>query len=251
MIERTESEGIVTLRLAHGKASAMDLELCDELARQVEACSDAAAVILTGSGSIFSAGVDLFRILNDGDKYTARFLPALERTIRALFTLERPVVAAVNGHAIAGGCVLAAGCDIRLLAQGGARIGVPELLVGVPFPAIVLEVMRFAVAPHRLQEVVYTGGTFGGEDALARGLVDEIVPADALMSRAMDLAKRLADIPREAFAQAKRQMRAPALAAADAFASRDADATARQWRSEETRERIARYMERTVGKKGV
>lgn len=251
MIERTESEGIVTLRLAHGKASAMDLELCDELSREIEGCENAAAVILTGTGSIFSAGVDLFRILNDGDAYTARFLPALERTIRLLFTLERPVVAAVNGHAIAGGCILAAACDIRLLAQGNGRMGIPELLVGVPFPAIALEVMRFAVAPQRFQEIVYTGGTFAADDALARGFVDEIVPADAVMSRATDFAKRLADIPRAAFAQVKRQLRAPAIAAADAFASHYADDTASQWRSPETRERIARYMERTVGKKGV
>lgn len=249
MIERTDSDGIVTLRLAHGKASAMDLELCEELSKQIDSCRDAGAVILTGSGNIFSAGVDLFRILNGGESYIERFLPALGTVIRALFTLERPVVAAINGHAIAGGCILAAACDLRFLVRGGARIGVPELLVGVPFPAIALEVVRFAVASHRLQEVVYTGATFSGEDALARGLADEIVEDGLLITRATDAASRLADIPREAFNLAKRELRAPALAAADLYASRHAQETARHWSAPETRERIARYMERTVGKK--
>src|SRR5947207_14692026 len=106
MIERTESDGIVTLRLAHGKASALDIELCDELRRQFAAASSARAVILTGTGSIFSAGVDLFRLTSEGTAYVERFWPALSGMLDDLFHFPRPVVAAANGHAIAGGCFL-------------------------------------------------------------------------------------------------------------------------------------------------
>src|SRR4051794_27587744 len=155
MIERTSDDGILTLRLAHGKASALDVELLDALLRELDgAAEQARALLLTGTGSIFSAGVDLFRLTRDGSDYVRRFLPLLSRCLRALFAFPRPVVAAVNGHAIAGGCILALASDIRLMAEGGGRIGVPELLVGVPFPAAALEIVRFAVPPDKVQSLV-------------------------------------------------------------------------------------------------
>src|SRR5215468_11136285 len=133
MIERSERDGILTLRLAHGKASALDVELLDALLRELEgAAEDVRALILTGTGSIFSAGVDLFRLVREGADYVRLFLPLLCRFLRTLFTFPRPVVAAANGHAIAGGCILVLAADVRLMAEGAGRVGVPELLVGVP-----------------------------------------------------------------------------------------------------------------------
>ena len=76
------------------------------------------AVILTGSGSSFSAGVDLFRVLKDGPEYGRRFLPVLDNFLRAALTLPKPMIAAINGHAIAGGCILAATCDHRIMSEG-------------------------------------------------------------------------------------------------------------------------------------
>src|ERR687884_624248 len=143
MIERTESEGIVTLRLNHGKPSAMDVELLEALQRELTACADARAVVLTGTGSIFCAGVDLFRLTSEGAGYVRRFFPLLRDALRQLFAMPLPVVAAANGHAIAGGALLVYACDARLMS--GGRIGTPELLVGVPFPASAMEIVRFAV----------------------------------------------------------------------------------------------------------
>src|SRR4051812_22503253 len=108
MIERTQQDGVLTLRLAHGKVSALDVELLDALLRELDGVAeDVRALVLTGTGSIFSAGVDLFRLTRDGADYVRRFLPLLSRFFRALFAFPRPVVGAVNGHAIAGGCVIA------------------------------------------------------------------------------------------------------------------------------------------------
>lgn len=250
MIEREESNGIVTLRLAHGKASALDVELLEALQVEVEAVaeSDARAIVLTGTGSIFSAGVDLFRIVDEGADYVARFLPELDGAIRALFTFPKPVVAAVNGHAIAGGCILVAACDYRVMARGSGRIGAPELLVGVPFPALALEVLRHGSSPQRLQEIVYTGGTWTAEDALERGLVDEAVEPDALLERAVAVATQMAAIPPESFRIVKRQLRRPALDRAERLAATDADA-AEVWSAPETHARIRAYLERTIGKR--
>jgi enoyl-CoA hydratase len=204
MIERSEIDGIVTLRLAHRKASALDIELCDELRRQLDASRGAGAVILTGSGNIFSAGVDLFRLVDGGAPYVERFYPALREMLELLFTFPRPVVAAANGHAIAGGCLIVAACDYRLMSAG--KIGMPELLVGVPLPAIAAEILQFA-AGRDAQWLTYTGGTVAPDEALQRGLIDEVVAPDLLMTRAMDTAKRMAAVPADAFRITKLQFR--------------------------------------------
>src|SRR5262245_51897637 len=181
MIERTMNDGILTLRLAHGKASALDIELLQALQDEfVGAAKDSRAVILTGTGSIFSAGVDLFRLTREGPDYVRRFLPVLSGFVRSLFAFPRPVVAAVSGHAIAVGGILVLASDVRLMAEGDGRIGVPELLVGVPFPSAPLEVVRFAVPRHKIQELIYTGKTVRPQEALAAGLIDRVIPSSEL-----------------------------------------------------------------------
>ena len=113
---------------------------------------DAKAVVLTGQGKIFSAGVDLLRCSDGGADYVRQFLPALHQLYDAVFFHPKPVVAAINGHAMAGGCVLACCADRRIMARDGGRIGVTELLVGVPFPALAFEIMRCATPPHYFAE---------------------------------------------------------------------------------------------------
>src|SRR5207245_1626119 len=101
MIERDLTEGIATLRLEHGKASALDLELCEALQREIEAAAesdDVRALILTGTGSIFSAGVDLPRLINGGKEYVQDFVEALDAMLRALFLFPKPAIAAINGQ---------------------------------------------------------------------------------------------------------------------------------------------------------
>jgi enoyl-CoA hydratase len=245
MIERELDDGILTLRLAHGKASAMDVELLEALGREMDAVGDARAVILTGTGSIFSAGVDLFRVTDGGKEYVDRFLPLLSAFVRALFTLPVPVVAAVNGHAIAGGGVMTLAADYRLMAEGNGRIGVPELLVGVPFPAAPLEVVRFAVSPDRVQALIYTGRTLLPDEARAFGIVDEVVPADALPARAREVAAQLAALPPEVFRMTKQALRADALARMDGAAEYDRAAHA-AWAAPETHARIRDYVQRTM-----
>lgn len=245
MIVRELDDGILTLRLAHGKASAMDVELLQALGRELEDVGGARAVILTGTGSIFSAGVDLFRITDGGHPYVDRFLPLLSAFVRALFTLPVPVVAAVNGHAVAGGGVMTLAADYRLMARGNGRIGVPELLVGVPFPAAALEVVRFAVSPDRVQAVLYTGRTLLPDDALAQGMVDEVVEADALLARAREVAGQLAGLPPEAFRMTKQRLRAEAVARMDGAAEYDRAAHA-AWSAPETHARIREYVQRTM-----
>ena len=187
MIERKDANGIRTLKLAHGKVSALDIELGEAFLTEMRDALDPSvkAVILTGSGSSFSAGVDLFRVLKDGPEYGRRFLPVLDNFLRAALTLPKPLIGAINGHAIAGGCILAATCDHRIMSEGTARIGIPELAVGVPFPALPLQIMAARVADGPLRDLVFTGRTVLIDEAKALGLIDEKCPSGMLMDRAI------------------------------------------------------------------
>lgn len=247
MIERNDVDGVAILRLAHGKASALDVELLEGLEHALNEVerSEARAVVLTGTGTIFSAGVDLFRLIGEGRPYVERFFPLLARSIRKLFLYSRPVITAANGHAIAGGCILMASSDYRIMAAGKGRIGVPELVVGVPFPAVILEIMRFATAPQHLQRVIYTGATFLPEEALTAGLIDEVVEPAALESRALAVAQQLASLRPEPFRITKMQLRGDVVQRAERFS----DETAiEEWSSPETHAHIREYLDRTVGK---
>jgi enoyl-CoA hydratase len=251
MIEITKHEGILTLRLAHGKASALDLELIEALAlafAEANAADDVNAVILTGTGSIFSAGVDLFRMTDQGRAYTEQFVPALSRMVLDLFSFPKPLVVAANGHAIAGGCILTLAADYRLMASGNGRIGMPELLVGVPFPAAILEVVRFCVPPQHLQSLVYTGRTVQPDDALRFGFVDEVVAPDALLTRAGEIARHLAALPPKLFAMTKHQLRDKAISRAKHYAHELDDDVREIWSEPETHERIRAYLAKTVRK---
>lgn len=211
MIDVSERDGIAVLTLTHGKANALDVEFCQAISDQFDDLRGhpARAIVLTGTGRIFSAGVDLLRISAEGTAYVQRFLPALHRLYDTVFNYPKPVIAAVNGHAIAGGCVLAGCADRRIAARDAGRIGVTEMLVGVPFPAMAFEVMRFATSPQYFPDVILSGATYLSDEARIRGLVDEAVEPAELMERALAVAHTLAALPPATFALTKQQIRQP------------------------------------------
>jgi enoyl-CoA hydratase len=241
-------DGVALLTVQHGKANAADTDLLRALTAAMQDLekADCRAVVLTGTGSVFSAGADLMRVLEGGDAYLDEFLPALSELLQTLFRFPKPLVAAVNGHAIAGGCVFACACDRRLMAEGKARIGLPELLVGLPFPVDGLEIMRFATGGGSLPGLVLPGAALLAADAVRHGLVDEAVPAEELLPRATTVAARLGRVPFESFRLTKEQLRRPALALMTTDrAAREAE-TRRAWGSAEARAAIAAYVEQTL-----
>ena len=209
MINVDDVEGVAVMSLAHGKVNALDLELLQAITTTVNGLADANAVVITGAGRAFSAGVDLKRMVDDGPAYVSAFLPALSEALLAVFDLPRPVVAAVNGHAIAGGAILALAADVRLMSAG--TIGLTELLVGVPFPAAPLGIAAHA-AGHHIQNLVLTGRTVGPDEAAALGLVDAVVAPEDLLARAVAQAAALARIDAPVYARSKDALHAPARA---------------------------------------
>jgi enoyl-CoA hydratase len=229
----------LVLRLNRPPVNALDVDTLEELSDQLDATesSDATAVVLTGAGTVFSAGADLYRVLEAGPDYIDAGIAALTRAFETLFVFPRPVVAAVNGHALAGGCILTCACDYRIMSESAGTIGAVELKAGVPFPAWALEVLRHAVNNHHVQEIVYTGRSYPPDVALDKGLVDEVVPSDALMARALEMADELAAVPPTTFALMKRALRKPAVEAARAGALGDDEIKA-AWRSQEVHDAI-------------
>ena len=250
MIEMTQRGPVAILRIVHGKANALDTELCEAIAGQFQGlrAAPAQAVVLIGQGRMFSAGVDLIRLSKGGAAYVREFLPALHRLYETVFFFPKPVVAAVNGHAIAGGCVLQCCADRRIAARDGGRIGVTELLVGVPFPPMAFEVMRFATPPSFFAEAVLSGATYAPDAALARHLVDEMVEPDALLDRAIAAAETLAALPPPTFAMTKQQIRQPAADRLAKDGARLAAAAEEIWTAPETLAHIRDYVSRTFKK---
>jgi enoyl-CoA hydratase len=144
--------------------------------------------------------------------------------------------------------VLACCADWRIMGRGGGRIGVTELLVGVPFPALAFEIVRFAVPPRHLPEFTFGGATYDTEAAVQRGWVDEVVDADALMGQAMAAAQRLARLSSPAFAQAKKQLRLPVAERLEHSGAATDKTVADIWAAPETLGYIRDYVARTLNK---
>jgi enoyl-CoA hydratase len=232
---------VQVLALSSGRVNALDVELLEELTEAVRELqrSGAGALVVTGAGRVFCAGVDLNRVLQGGADYTDRLIPALSYAFDALFCYPGPTVAAVNGAAIAGGCVLACACDRRLISPD-AQIGASEVRVGVPFPAAALEVVRYACGDHA-EEVLLGGRLYRGDDAVANGLAHRVV--EDLVEAAVAEAADLGDISVDAYAHTKAQLRAPAVARIREAGGIDHEVR-QLWGADQTRQRIADSLER-------
>ncbi|HEX2163811.1 MAG TPA: enoyl-CoA hydratase/isomerase family protein [Thermoanaerobaculia bacterium] len=239
MIDLERHENLVLLRLAHGRVHALDLELVRALLSALDEAEEAGAVVLTGSGSVFSAGVDLVRVDAEGADYLADYLADLDRLFRRLLLFPRPVVAAINGHALAGGWVLACASDVRLAAEGDFTVGVTELAVGVRFPRSALEAFRLATPPPLAAGLALRARRVPVVEAAEHGMVDELLPPERLLPRAFEIAAEMAPTPSETIATTKRQLREAGLGSAED----DVADTFRDWNSPETRGRIRAYLD--------
>jgi enoyl-CoA hydratase len=248
MIEFEERGVVSVLRMARGKGNALNADLVSALVDALERLerSPARAGILTGEGKAFCAGVDLLTLVEGGPDYVRRFLPLFARLLERLATFPKPLVAAVNGHAIAGGAMLVLTADQRLLARGTARMGLTEVKVGVVFSARAMEIARFATPPQHLSTLILTGRTWQPDDALARGLVDELIEPERLLDRAREVAEELAAIPTATFTATKLALRRPMIEAAREQGAKTDAAVLAHWASPDTIREVARFAEQAL-----
>ena len=248
-LERSTEGDVTTLTMRHGPVNALDIELCDAITHAFAAVANdgtTRAVILRGGNGIFSAGVDLRRIVDEGPDYTRRFLPALSQVFEAVFSCPAPIVAAIDRHAIAGGAVLAMAADVVVAAADDrSRIGLTEMAVGVPFPAIAIEIARLRLGTA-LPRVVLGAAGYRPSVAADLGFVDRVVATNELASHTLETAQSLAAIPPETFRLTKGQIRYPAWRAV-AEVGADWDATVRNvWTSPLGHGAIAEFVAATL-----
>jgi enoyl-CoA hydratase len=241
----TRSGSVATIELARGKVNAIDVELLEALGAALEGLEhdpEVGAVILTGAGRAFSAGVDLRTVIDADARYAGRLVEGLRVGLEALFCFPKPTVAAVNGAAVAGGCILACACDRRLIAED-ARIGASELAVGVPFPVAALEILRHACG-SRTEDLVFTARLLDAHEANALGVVHEVLPGDKLLERAMTVASELATLTPFAYRLAKQQLRRPALERMHRDAAAVDAAAIGEWGAPHTAQRLRAQLDR-------
>ncbi len=250
MFEIHPKGDVSVLKLNYGKANTFDVDSCRSLTVMLgkAEASSSKAFVITGEGSIFSAGVDLKKLSDGGKPYLDDFLPALEECFQKLIDFNRPLIGALNGHAIAGGCVLAAACDHRIMAEDGGNIGVPELLVGVPFPVTAFELMRHMLSPQVFAETIYLGRLYRPQEALKKGLVHELCPVAELLPRALSIAKQYAALPSTSFEMTKRQARQPMIDNIERNDPRFKQEIIDIWGSDAVQATIASYVQTTIKK---
>jgi enoyl-CoA hydratase len=202
-LERREEVAVVTLQRPE-KRNALSIDLRVELADAFGALSDdpdVGAVVLTGAPPAFCSGMDTSQF--GGDRgHREQLVETSLSSFRAVGNCAKPVVAAVNGAALAGGFALALLCDVRLASES-ASFGFPELPRGIP-PSYAAA--RAALPPRIAAELTLTGRLLDADTALRMGVVSSIHPDDELMSRAVELAGRIASGPPEAIAETKRRI---------------------------------------------
>lgn len=248
MITRSTHGDVTVLTLDHGRANALSVDLLVALRDAVdgEAADPARGLVLTGAGSMFSAGLDLLALDGASRDDVVALGDALATAAEALFAHPRPTVAALNGHAIAGGALLALACDRRLLVEGSARFGLTEAQLGLVVPPSLIEMLRHPLGRADLEHLLYSGSLLDAEETLRRGVVDALVPAEDLLERsAAAVAEWTPNV--HAFADVKRRLHAPVLAAMRA-ARADDRGFADRWFSEDAQAALGAQIARLRSK---
>ena len=237
--------GVRVLTLDRPPANAEDETLLTDLAAALDAArSDDAvrAVVLTGAGRFFCGGFDL-RAPRRDDVTGPLFRGLFRDTHLRLLTLPKPTVTMLNGHAIAGGLVLALACDYRLGLDGDYRLGVNEVAIGASYPTVALEIVRLRLTHARASELLLGAALYPASQALRLGVVDELLPADTFVPTVLRRAARLGAFPREAYAHTKAALLAGVVARVEAETPAAAARGAAVWTTPESR--AARAAQRT------
>lgn len=205
-IQRTVQDGIAVLTMDDGKVNAFDRAFFDDLDAAFDGCGDAPAIVLTGRPGMFSAGLNMKVMAALDDEGMIDLLTQFGRTMMRIWLEPRPVVAAVTGHAIAGGTILSMACDHAVAAAGDYRWGLTETTIGFPLPSWIIALARGNVAAHRLDDLLLPGQMVGPAEAVEVGFADAVTDGDVL-TQALVRADQLAALPRNTYAETKRRLR--------------------------------------------
>jgi 3,2-trans-enoyl-CoA isomerase len=212
-VQVSKENGITTITMSRGKVNAINETFVDELGavfNALAADTDTKAVILTGAGKFFSFGFDIPELFNYSRNDFIRYLRKFSALYTQMFLFPKPVIAAINGHATAGGCILALTCDFRIMVTGKARIALNELNIGVAIVAGCVAMLKTSVGERNAEKVLLTGAMYTAEEAKCIGLVDGFTSEETLMAEAKRITDEFSQKNPDAFKTMKGLLRRPA-----------------------------------------
>ncbi|MGH7491576.1 MAG: enoyl-CoA hydratase/isomerase family protein [bacterium] len=248
-IDKKEDLGI--LHLHAGGANALNYRVMNAIAEGVKQAqtSGLKGLVLTGYERFFSAGLDLIVMYDYDRRRMSRFLEDFDIALQQLFAVPIPVVAAINGAATAGGCILALACDYRLMTAGSVVIGLNEIRLGLPLPASALEIARYAIPAYHQVLVLYSGKLFDATEAHRLGLVHEVVAPEELLGTAAARLRDFTNHPGKPHATLKTTLRGAALERMIRNAGAMREAFLDAWFNPEARKTIGEVRDKLLAKK--
>ncbi len=250
MITATDHGEVRELTLDRPPANALSAELMAALRQSLEAAAreGVGAVVLSGAPRRFCAGLDVPLLV-------ALDRPAIERVWRELYALLRTlacspvaIVAAINGHAPAGGTVLPLFCDWRVMAEGEWKIGLSEVQVGLALPPVICSALARQVGPRQAERLAAGGLLISPVEAAAIGLVDDLVPVDKVVARAIEWCQSRLGLPRQAMALTRQQVRADLVHIFDRDLEAELNEVLANWWSDGT-QKVLKALAAKLGKK--
>ena len=201
---------LARLTMDDGKANAFDLDFFTELDARLDECADASAIVVRGRDGMFSGGLNLKVLTSLEPQGLLELLTRFGHTMHRVWLEPRPVVAAVTGHAVAGGTILAMACDHAVAARGEFRWGLNETAIGMVMPEWILAIARANVRTDRYEDLIMSGALIGPEAAVEAGFADVVVAPEEVLAEAERKAAELAALPRHAYAATKQRLRGAA-----------------------------------------
>jgi enoyl-CoA hydratase/carnithine racemase len=239
---------VAIVKLSRSVTNPIDLDLVNELGDAVERlrhdARTGAIVLSSASDKFFSIGWNIPDLYPLEIPDFRTFYQAFNRLTMELYTLAKPTVAAITGHATAGGCILPLCCDWRVIAEGRKLMGLNEVLLGVPVPYPGDRILRDLVGARAAGEVMEIGAFYEPPALLEMGMVNEVVPLDEVRARAVERARYMADLPASAYSVIKRNRTEVVEAQVRSRLKEKEDSFLDLWYSPETRKRLEAAMER-------
>lgn len=238
--------------LNRGRSNAINAELLDELKmvlKSVENDDAISGIILHGKEGFFSAGLDLIELYDYSEVEIRAFWESFLSFVQDFVAFKKPAIAAIGGHSPAGGCVLALCCDYRIMAEGEFIIGLNEVPVGIIVPDAIFHLYGFWLGQAKAYQYLLEGKLLNPQNALAVGLIDELVPASALRSRAEKKLHQYIQLEANTWQQSKVNMRRELLAKMSEDSTQMLDVMLAQWWSPSTRSILKTIIENLTGGK--
>ena len=248
MIRVEYLDQVAIVKLDRPVTNALSPELVHELGQTLQGVGRdphvRGLVLASSNVKFFSIGFDIPRLFGLPREEFQAFYRDFNRVCLDLYTLPRPTVAAITGHATAGGCILALCCDYRLIAEGRKLVGLNEIRLGVPVPYLADCILRHLVGVRLARDVMDSGEFYPPATSLQMGLVDQVLPLEQVVPAAVEKARSLGAWSQEAFALIKRNRVEGIEAQALAHLEEQERAFVERWYSAEARARLKEAMDR-------